>query len=141
MALLLFPILLCGWSYLPSSSIGSKSFSVEAVPCQSSRCYWSPPSQTELAGLHGLSHAGNADVHRVSRKKLNQLARATTGNRRNRGIKLAHWNAGSAHLYNKMDELEQVVADLHPHDLGVSEASFKFEHFLDDVHIIHLLYK
>ena len=135
MALLLFPILLCGWSYLPSSSIGSISFSVEAVPCQSSRCYWSPPSQTELAGLHGLSHAGNADVHRVSRKKLNQLARATTGNRSNRGIKLAHWNAGSAHLYNKMDELEQVVADLHPHVLGVSEANFKLEHSLDDVQL------
>ena len=71
----------------------------------------------------------------VSRKKLNQLARTTTGNRSNRGIKLAHWNAGSAHLHNKMDEIEQVVADLHPHVLGISEANFKSEHSIDDVQI------
>ena len=73
-ALLFFPILLCVWSYLPSysySSISSRSFYVEEVPYQSISdvCYWSPPIQSELAGLHGPSHAGKADVPRVSRKK------------------------------------------------------------------------
>ena len=48
---------------------------------------------------------------------------------------MAHWNAGSAHLHNKMDELEQVVSDLHPHVLGVSEANFKLGHSLDDVQL------
>ena len=71
----------------------------------------------------------------MSRKKRNKLARATTGNRCNRGIKLAHWNAGSAHLHNKMDELEQVVSNLHPHVLGISEANFKRGHSLEDVQI------
>ena len=72
---------------------------------------------------------------RLSRKKLNKLARAITGNRSNKGIKLAHWNAGSAHLCNKMDELEEVVADIHPHVLGISEANFRKNHSLDDVQI------
>ena len=33
----------------------------------------------------------------LSGKKRNKLARSANGNRANRGIKLAHWNAGSAH--------------------------------------------
>ena len=66
---------------------------------------------------------------------MNQLTRATTGNRSNRGIKLAHWNAGSAHLHNKMDELEHVIADLHPHVLGISEANFKRGHPVEEVQI------
>ena len=71
----------------------------------------------------------------LSRKVRNRLAKKTTGNRGNRGIKLAHWNAGSAHLANKMLELEQVVADNHPHVLGISEANFKRDHVLEDVQI------
>ena len=66
---------------------------------------------------------------------MNQLAKATTDNRSNRGIKIAHWNAGSAHLHNKMDDLESVIADFKPHILGVSEANFKREHSLDEVQI------
>ena len=61
--------------------------------------------------------------------------KAINGNRANRGIKLAHWNAGSAHLCNKMNELEQVVSGLHPHVLGISEANFKLGHDLDDVQL------
>ena len=48
---------------------------------------------------------------------------------------MAHWNAGSAHLHNKMDELQEVVADLHPHVLGISEANFRKTHTLEDVQI------
>ena len=63
------------------------------------------------------------------------MARATTGNRQNRGIKLAHWNAGSAHLVNKMHEIEQVVSSNHPHVLGISEANFKRGHDVDEVQL------
>ena len=71
----------------------------------------------------------------ISKKKINQLARATTGNRSNRGIKIAHWNAGSAHLQNKMNEDESVIADIHPHILGVSEANFKKGHSIEEVQL------
>ena len=43
--------------------------------------------------------------------------------------------AGSAHLPNKMDDLVDVVSDLHPHVLGVSEANLKREHSLESVQI------
>ena len=36
-----------------------------------------------------------------------------------------------------MTELEQVVAGLHPHVLGISEANFKKGHNLEDVQIEH----
>ena len=71
----------------------------------------------------------------LSCKERNKLVRSVNGNRANRGIKIAHWNAGSAHLHNKVNELEQVVAGLHPHVLGVSEANFKRGHYLSDVQI------
>ena len=69
----------------------------------------------------------------LSGKERNRLVKAINGNRANRGIKLAHWNAGSAHLCNKSTELEQVVSGLHPHVLGISEAKFKKGHNLEDV--------
>ena len=71
----------------------------------------------------------------LSNKDRNQLVRAKNGNRQNRGIKLAHWNAGSAHLVNKMHEIEQVVSDNHPHLLGISEANLKRDHDIDDVQL------
>ena len=118
-ALLFSPILLTGLSFLPSYNLSSSSATSTwstSVHSQE-QSIWSPPMNTELSRFHLCSLADSADFPRVSRKKLNQLARAVTGNRSNRGIKLAHWNAGSAHLHNKMDEIEQVVADLHPHVL------------------------
>ena len=95
--------------------------------------------EEQVTGVHihqvpGGPHDGVA-FPQVSRKKMNQLAKAITGNRYNRGIKLAHWNAGSAHLNNKMDELESVIADLHPHILGISEANFKKDHLLEEVQL------
>ena len=53
------------------------------------------------------------------------------GNRANKGIRLAHWNAGSAHLANKMHEIEQVVSDHHPHLLGISESNYKKMHDIE----------
>ena len=45
----------------------------------------------------------------LTKKQRNKLVKTFNGNRENRGLKLAHWNAGSAHLVNKMDEIEQVT--------------------------------
>ena len=72
------------------------------------------------------------------RKKRNQKVRAINGNRESRGIRLAHWNAGSAHLHNKMTQLELAVADHRPHLLGISEANFRQGHDLEDVQIDRL---
>ena len=59
----------------------------------------------------------------LSRKQRNKLVKTITGNRQNRGIKLAHWNTGSAYLHNKIHEIEQAVSETHPHVLGISEAN------------------
>ena len=53
----------------------------------------------------------------------NFYARYTYGNRSNRGIKLSHWNAGNAHLENKINEIENTIGNHHPHILGISEAN------------------
>ena len=71
----------------------------------------------------------------LSNKIRNRIARSINGNRHSRGIKLAHWNAGSAHLKNKMHEIEQVVSEYHPHVLGISESNLKKTHDLDEVQL------
>ena len=74
-------------------------------------------------------------MHWPSNKQRNKLVKARNGNRQNRGIKLAHWNAGSAHLVNKMHEIEQVVAEHNPHLLGISESNFKRVHDIENVQL------
>ena len=93
-------------------------------------CMSSPP---KLNLLMGLQHSGS--WQHISSKQRNKKIRAINGNRESRGIRLAHWNAGSAHLPNKMTQLELAVADHHPHILGISEANFKQGHDLDDVQL------
>ena len=134
-ALLFSPLLLSGLSYLSDLTFINSSHSVQCnIPNSQEPSFLSSNSQL-FGSYDDSSQAGSSNFPRLSRKKRNQLARAITGNRSNRGIKLAHWNAGSAHLHNKMDDLEQVVADHHPHVLGISEANFKQGHSLDDVQI------
>ena len=65
----------------------------------------------------------------------NFYARYTYGNRTNRGIKLSHWNAGSAYLENKTIEIENVISDHHPHLLGISEANLHRNHCIDNCKI------
>ena len=65
----------------------------------------------------------------------NLYARCTYGNRINRGIKLSHWNAGSAHLPNKLGEIENVISHHQPHIFGISEANFLKKHNVLDVQI------
>ena len=61
------------------------------------------------------------DICWQTRKNLNFWARMTHGNRINRGIKLCHWNPGSADLKNKMGSIENVINKYKPHILGISE--------------------
>ena len=46
-------------------------------------------------------------------------------------MKLTHWNAGNAYLENKVNDIEKLVADHHPHLLGISEANLHKHHGLD----------
>ena len=66
---------------------------------------------------------------------VNFYARYINGNRSNRGIKITHWNLGSAHLVNKIHEIETVVADMRPHLLGISESNLFSSQSKDDVMI------
>ena len=61
--------------------------------------------------------------------------RSINGNRDSKGVRLAHWNAGSAHLKNKLHDIEQVVSEHHPHLLGISESNHKKIHDIEDVQI------
>ena len=64
---------------------------------------------------------------------VNFYARYTNGNRSNRGLKICHWNMGSAHLENKTNEIETVLADLRPHVLGISESNIFRWHNIENV--------
>ena len=66
---------------------------------------------------------------------VNFYARYTYGNRKNRGVKLCHWNAGNAFLKNKMYSIENVVDRFSPHILGISEANLLKCHDKDEVQI------
>ena len=68
-------------------------------------------------------------------KDNNFYARYTNGNRTNRGIKLSHWNAGNAFLENKVINIENVIADHHPHLIGISEANLHKTHCIDNCKI------
>ena len=57
------------------------------------------------------------------------------GNWTNRGIKLSHWNAGNANLENEINEIENIIADHHPHLLGISEANLKNNHCFNNCKI------
>ena len=54
------------------------------------------------------------------------------GNRGARGpeIKLIHWNKGPSFLRKKTEEIETIIANHHPHVLGLSEANLRSEHDL-----------
>ena len=68
----------------------------------------------------------------LTNRDRNFLAKMVNGNRggRGAGLKLVHWNKGPAFLHNKHNEIETLIADHHPHVLGLSEANFKSDHDL-----------
>ena len=65
----------------------------------------------------------------------NFLARYTFGNRRNSGIKMCHWNAGSSYLINKINEIEAVISNYKPHIIGFSEVCYSAVHSVDQTKI------
>ena len=65
----------------------------------------------------------------------NFLAKYTFGNRKQSGLKICHWNAGSSHLVNKLNEIESVISNYKPHIFGISEASFRNSQSKEDVKI------
>ena len=89
-------------------------------------------------GHPGLPAAALQDGHAVQHGELvalpvrgftgNFYARYTNGNKSNKGIKLSHWNAGSAFLENKVNEIETLISGHHPHLLGISEANLRKDH-------------
>ena len=81
------------------------------------------------------SEPKNLSLSSVFYTKSNWYARYTYGNRNNRGIKLSHWNAGSAHLPQKLNEIESVINRHNPHIFGVSESNLLKKHKIEDVQI------
>ena len=71
----------------------------------------------------------------LSRKEINRTAHATNGNRgkRGQGITCLYWNKGPSLLTNKHQDLETLVAEHHPHILGLGEANFSHAQDLDSV--------
>ena len=67
----------------------------------------------------------------------NKLAHITFGNRgqRGKGITCMYWNKGPSMLNNKYVDIETIIADHHPHVLGLGEANQRHDHDLDAVQI------
>ena len=94
-----------------------------------------------LQGVHGGALQPDRDwaVSDIPLQSLkpadsNFYARYTYGNRV-KGMKLSHWNAGNANLENKAVYIENVIADHHPHLLGISEANLHKSHCIDNCKI------
>ena len=67
---------------------------------------------------------------------VNFMARYKFGNRQNRGIKIASWNKGGGYLQNKIHEIENIIASIHPHILGITESNFYKHQDRDDIRIV-----
>ena len=46
-----------------------------------------------------------------------------------------HWNAGGGLLKNKINEIENVVAQYRPHVIGISESYFLRNHDVSEIQI------
>ena len=62
----------------------------------------------------------------LSRKIRNKMVHIENGNRGKRGksITCLYWNKGPSLLINKHQDLETIIADHHPHILGLGEANY-----------------
>ena len=59
----------------------------------------------------------------LTKKERNFIAKVTHGNKREKGIKILHWNKGPSFLHSKHQEIEAVIETHKPHVLGLSEAN------------------
>ena len=70
-----------------------------------------------------------------TQKIKNKITHTLNGNQSEKGVKLAHWNAGGKHMENKMPEIECLVKRLHPAVLGISESNLKHTHDMSKVQL------
>ena len=69
------------------------------------------------------------------------FAKYTNGNRKEKGIRISHFNQGGALLHNKINMVEAFIEHHQPHLLGISESNYlksKIE-MMFKLRIIHLL--
>ena len=105
-------------------------------PCNRNR-----GTDSELAdSLHmiqGFNTLASSAISMIS----NFQSRYTHGNRKAKGIGICHWNKGPGFLKNKIPEIKQIVNDIHPHIIGISEANLHHDHDQDlvqlDDYVLH----
>ena len=93
----------------------------------------SAPTKVKSNGeVHDTPNQKLAAPCRLSSRHRNFLAKMVNGNRgaRGPGIKLIHWNKGPSFLRKKTEEIETIIANHHPHVLGLSEANLRSDHDL-----------
>ena len=83
---------------------------------------------TDLHSRFILSYMINIFASSTFSMVTNSQSKYKNGNRKNQGIKIAHWNKGSAFLQNKMPEIRNIVSGLHPNIIGISEANLHHNH-------------
>ena len=119
----------------PSSSQGISgqpliSFQWAGVPVASR---WRVLLCTGALGVNPLQQA-DTDIlphsahNWLSSEDRNFLAKMTHGNRRERGLKILHWNKEPSFLQTKHQEVETIIAGHKPHILGLSEANLWKDH-------------
>ena len=125
-----------GASYL-RSSVSSGALSKHCV----TPTYWGfQPGPNEIVNSEELIQPAGSQIYTLRQPaevnplppwtcpgeehwKRNKEMRMKNGNRASRGIKIAHWNLGSAELQNKMCEIEAAVEKVKPGIFGISEAN------------------
>ena len=107
----------------------------EIVDLQIQQIVTSPifSGQWKLSQELGLDNNTLRMMPHQTAKDLNFLARMVNGNRKERGIKVQHWNKGPAHLVNKHYQIEALISEHRPHVLGLSEANFYNTHDIADI--------
>ena len=101
----------------PSQNLEGLSLACSIVPTQLQACSfdtWDPgPKSGRGVGIY------------LSGTKRNQLAHAMNGNQsKGKSITCLYWNKGPSLLINKHQDLETIIADHHPHVLGLGEANY-----------------
>ena len=94
-------------------------------------------SETKLVSNSNIVKVGKENFEYLANSlevvNPNFLARYKFGNRKKNGIKLAHINLGGGFLINKTNEIEAIISEYRPHDLGISETRFENGHSLEDL--------
>jgi hypothetical protein len=87
--------------------------------------------QDELNSRLTPAHTWNTRIQK------NKLAHINFGNRgqRGKGITCMYWNKGPSMLNNKQMDIETIIADHHPHVLGLGEANHRHDQDIEAVQI------